>query len=81
VKKVAEEALATLFGEARTFTRWQQRLVPEDVIETALALAQFGPTSANCQPMRLVLVRSAAGKERLLRCVSRAITKRCGPRR
>lgn len=67
---IADEALATLFGEARTFTRWQDRLVAADVIETALALAQLGPTSANCQPMRLVLVRSAAAKERLLPCVS-----------
>jgi 3-hydroxypropanoate dehydrogenase len=67
---VAEKALATLFTEARTFTRWQDRPVPEEAIETALALAQLGPTSANCQPMRLVLVRSAEAKERLLACVS-----------
>ena len=67
---IADEALATLFGEARTFTTWQDRLVAAEVIETALALAQLGPTSANCQPMRLVLVRSAAAKERLLPCVS-----------
>jgi 3-hydroxypropanoate dehydrogenase len=70
VNGIAEAALATLFGEARTFTRWQERPVPQDVVETALALAQLGPTSANCQPMRLVLVRSAAAKERLLPCVS-----------
>jgi 3-hydroxypropanoate dehydrogenase len=63
-------ALATLFTEARTFTRWQERPVPDGVIETALALAQLGPTSGNCQPMRLVLVGSAAAKDRLLPCVS-----------
>ena len=67
---LAPEALATLFGDARTFTRWQQRAVPEAVVERALALAQLGPTSGNCQPMRLVLVESAAGKERLIACVS-----------
>ncbi len=67
---VAPEALATLFGEARTFTRWRQRPIPDGVIETALELAQLGPTSGNCQPMRLVLVESAAAKERLLGCVS-----------
>ncbi len=33
-------------------------------------MAQLGPTSGNCEPMRLVLVNSAAGKERLLPCVS-----------
>lgn len=62
--------LATLFTEARTFTRWQERPVPEGIIEQALDLAQLGPTSGNCEPMRLVLVRSAAGKARLLPCVS-----------
>lgn len=64
------QALATLFGAARTFTRWQQRPVPEGVVERALALAQLGPTSGNCEPMRLVLVKSPAGKQRLLPCVS-----------
>ncbi len=67
---IATDALATLFGEARSFTRWRERPVPDGVIETALALAQLGPTSGNCQPLRLVLVRSDAGKERLLPCVS-----------
>ncbi|MFZ3237846.1 MAG: malonic semialdehyde reductase [Stellaceae bacterium] len=64
------DALATLFTEARTFTHWLDRPVPDGMIETALELAQLGPTSGNCGPMRLVLVKSAAGKERLLCCVS-----------
>ncbi|MGH7045385.1 MAG: malonic semialdehyde reductase [Stellaceae bacterium] len=67
---IGASALAVLFGEARTFTRWQQRPVPPGLIETAVALAGLGPTSGNCQPMRLVLVTSAGSKERLLPCVS-----------
>jgi 3-hydroxypropanoate dehydrogenase len=63
-------SLAALFTEARAFTRWQDRPVSEAVIERSLELAQFGPTSGNCEPMRLVLVKSPAGKERLLPCVS-----------
>ena len=63
-------ALDTLFRAARTFSRWQDRPVPEGAVEAALALAQLGPTSANCEPLRLVLVRSAAAKEKLLHCVS-----------
>jgi 3-hydroxypropanoate dehydrogenase len=70
MKPLEDRALATLFGEARTFSRWQQRPVADELIEAALALAQRGPTSGNCQPMRLVLVKSPAGKERLLPCVS-----------
>ena len=62
--------LAAIFREARTFSHWQARPIPEAMIESAFELACLGPTSANCQPLRLVLVRSPAAKERLLPCVS-----------
>jgi 3-hydroxypropanoate dehydrogenase len=62
--------LETLFREARTFSYWQERPVPEALVEAAFELACLGPTSGNCLPMRLVLVRSPAAKERLLPCVS-----------
>ena len=62
--------LAALFDEARTFSYWQTRPVPKALVEAAFALACLGPTSGNCQPMRLVLVQSVAAKERLLPCVS-----------
>jgi len=64
------QLLASLFRDARTFSYWQDRPVPEALVEAAFALACLGPTSGNCLPMRLVLVRSAAAKERLLPCVS-----------
>ena len=62
--------LAAIFREARTFSHWQARPVPEALVESAFELACLGPTSANCQPLRLLLVRSPAAKERLLSCVS-----------
>jgi 3-hydroxypropanoate dehydrogenase len=62
--------LETLFREARTFSYWQERPVSEALLETAFDLACLGPTSGNCLPMRLVLVRSPAAKGRLLPCVS-----------
>lgn len=68
--KIDDVALDQLFHEARTFSRWHAREVPDTLIETALAMALLGPTSGNCEPMRLVLVKSPEGKERLLRCVS-----------
>jgi 3-hydroxypropanoate dehydrogenase len=67
---IDDGALAALFNEARTFSNWQQRDVPDGVIESALQMAMLGPTSGNCQPMRLVLVKSKEAKERLLPCVS-----------
>ena len=62
--------LAAIFREARTFSHWQARPVSEAMVESAFELACLGPTSANCQPLRLVLVRSPSAKERLLPCVS-----------
>jgi 3-hydroxypropanoate dehydrogenase len=62
--------LSAVFSEARTFSHWQPRPVPKELVEAAFALACLGPTSGNCQPMRLVLVHSRAAKERLLPCVS-----------
>ena len=63
-------AAARLFHEARTFSYWQEREVPDALIETAMKLAMLGPTSGNCEPMRLVLVKSREAKERLLAGVS-----------
>ena len=62
--------LSAVFSEARTFSHWQPMPVPKELVEAAFALACLGPTSGNCQPMRLVLVRNPAAKERLLPCVS-----------
>ncbi len=67
---IDEAALAQLFHEGRTFSRWQDRAVPDGVIENAVSMALLGPTSGNCEPMRLVLVKTPEGKERLLPCVS-----------
>src|SRR5438105_15030347 len=64
------EFLAQLFYHAHTFSHWQARPVPEGLVEAAFELASLGPTSANCEPLRLVLVRSPEAKQRLLSCVS-----------
>jgi 3-hydroxypropanoate dehydrogenase len=62
--------LAQLFDDARTFSYWLDRPVEDGLIEAAFARAMLGPTSGNCLPMRLVLVKSRAAKARLLACVS-----------
>ena len=67
---IGDAVLDRLFREARTFSRWQPRAVPDTLIEAAIATALLGPTSGNCEPMRVVLVKSEEGKERLLACVS-----------
>lgn len=59
------QALDLLFRQARTPAGWQDRPVPDATLQAVYDLARLGPTSANCQPVRLVFVRTAEGKEKL----------------
>ena len=54
-----------LFREARTHSHWQDKDVPDDVLHQLHDLVKFGPTSANCSPMRVVFVKSPEAKARL----------------
>jgi nitroreductase len=63
-------SLATLFTEARTHNGWTDQPVTDDELRQIFDIAKWGPTSANCSPARIVFVRSAAEKEKLLGCMS-----------
>ncbi|MEZ5461434.1 malonic semialdehyde reductase [Dokdonella sp.] len=62
-------ALDQIFRTARTYRRsadaWLDKPVSDELLRQAYNLAKLGPTSANCQPMRVVFVRSAEAKEKL----------------
>ena len=60
-----DDLLGRLFLDARTMRTWTDRPVHEDVLRHLYELARWPPTSANCQPMRIVFVRSPEAKERL----------------
>jgi len=62
---VDDAALDLLFRNARTHNSWLDEPVPDTVLRQVYDLAKMGPTSANCSPMRIVFLRSAAAKERL----------------
>ena len=59
------DVLNQLFLEARTHNAWQPKDVPDSVLKELVALMSTGPTSANCQPTRLLFVKSEAAKQRL----------------
>jgi 3-hydroxypropanoate dehydrogenase len=61
----ADTPFDQLFLKARTYRRWADRAVDDDVLVRLYELARMPPTSANCQPMRVVFVKSHAAKERL----------------
>jgi 3-hydroxypropanoate dehydrogenase len=63
---VSAEDLDLIFREARTHIAWLDRAVPDSLLQEIYDLAKWGPTSANCSPMRIEFVRSEAAKERLL---------------
>jgi len=65
-----KSALATLFTEARTHNFWQNKPVSDELCQQIYDLAKWGATSANCSPARIVFVKSAAEKEKLVNCVS-----------
>jgi 3-hydroxypropanoate dehydrogenase len=65
-----EAALAQLYTQARTHNGWLDREVPDALLQQAVTLALWGPTSANCLPARFVFIRSKAAKERLAPALS-----------
>ena len=44
---LSEEALDTLFREARSFSDWQERAVDDALLQQLYELAKWGPTAAN----------------------------------
>ena len=63
--QIDESAFDILFRDARTFNNWQDKDVPDDLLHKLHDILKFGPTSANCSPMRVKFVKSDAAKERL----------------
>jgi 3-hydroxypropanoate dehydrogenase len=64
-QRVDDKALDTLFREARTFAKWQQRPVADDTLRELYDLLKWAPTSANGTPARFAFLRSSEAKERL----------------
>jgi 3-hydroxypropanoate dehydrogenase len=59
-----------LFTEARTQNGYKPEPVSDDTLRQLYDLMKWGPTAANSCPARLIFVRSAAAKDKLLGCVS-----------
>lgn len=64
-----DAGLDLIFRNARTHNGWQDRPVPESLLQQVWDLAKMGPTSANCSPARIVFVVSAEAKEKLRPCL------------
>jgi len=63
--KLSIEALEQLFTAARTHNGWREEEVSDAKLREAVDVAKWGPTSANCSPMRVLFLRSRQAKQRL----------------
>lgn len=68
-KPVSQEALDTLFNNARTYNAWDDREISDELIKQLDDLVKMGPTSSNCCPMRVVYVKSPEAKAKLKDCL------------
>ena len=59
-----------LFDNARTQNGFTAEPVHEAKLRELYEMMKWGPTSANCSPMRVVFVTSAAGKAKIVNCMS-----------
>lgn len=64
-QRLGKDALDTLFLAARSQNKWLPKDVPDSTLREIVDLMNMGPTSANCEPARIVFVKSAAAKQRL----------------
>lgn len=61
-----QQSLDQLFSRARTHNAWLNRPVSDDTLRQLYELMKWGPTSANCSPARILFLRTAEAKQRLL---------------
>ncbi|MGC7403843.1 malonic semialdehyde reductase [Pandoraea pneumonica] len=67
---IAKESIAQLFTDARTHNEWLQKPVSDETLRELYDLVKWGPTSANTTPARIVFVKSAEAKAKLLECMA-----------
>ena len=69
IMKLDAAVLDQLFCNARSHNGWLSKEVPDGLLHELHDVMKWGPTSANCWPLRVVFVKSADARQRLLPCV------------
>jgi len=62
---LSDTALDQLFHSARSFNGWRDEDVSDVQLQCIIDLMKMAPTSANCQPVRIVFLKSIEAKTRL----------------
>jgi len=63
---VDDATLDLLFRSARTYNGWLPKPVSDELVRKLYDVLKMAPTSGNCNPMRVVFVKSPQGKKKLL---------------
>lgn len=67
---LSQDAQDLLFRQARTANTFTDAPVSDEQVKAIYDLAKWAPTSMNNQPLRIVLVRSASARARLVQTMS-----------
>jgi 3-hydroxypropanoate dehydrogenase len=62
---ITAESLDILFRKAHTHRAWLPKPVSDDLLRELYDLMKWGPTSANCCPVRILFLRTPEAKQRL----------------
>jgi len=62
---LSDKALDQLFRRARSFNGWLEEDVSDIQLQGIVDLMKMAPTSANCQPVRLLFLKTDQAKNRL----------------
>jgi 3-hydroxypropanoate dehydrogenase len=65
-----DSSVKKVFLEGRTHNYWLDKPVDDDLLLKIHELARFGPTSANCCPLRILFIKSREAKEKLRPCLA-----------
>lgn len=64
-KTIDNSAMDIIFRKARTCFSFLDKDVPDSVLKELYDIAKLAPTAANCQPLRVVFIKSAESKKKL----------------
>ena len=70
MRTLDDASLDRIFRSARTHHAWLDRPVADATLRELWNLLRWGPTSANCSPLRVVFVKSPEAKAKLLPCMA-----------
>lgn len=63
--QLPQSAFDQLFFEAHTFNAWQDKPVQDELLYKLYDTLRMAPTSMNCNPARILFVKSKSAKEKL----------------